>query len=178
MGLSRFLEMMLEYLGVSVFVTLYFRFYANPTTRILSLFTIISSIRLPLQSRSTCECCSPFVQLPSSHATVSKRTPSSFSPQFSPSTSVLFLLFSKVGKGGIGYNGLPTSRLQATYGKLYCRSTTHRRSSRSPQALVLPLALVLPDHIKLTLSTITLSSSVRAINIDTTIPTLSICCEK
>ena len=124
------------------------------------------STRLQLQSRSTCECCSPFVQLPSSHATVSKRTPSSFSPQFSPSTSVLFLLFSKVGKGGIGYNGLPTSRLQATYGKLYCRSTTHRRSSRSPQALVLPLALVLPDHIKLTLSTITLSSSVRAINID------------
>merc|ERR1719454_381640 len=34
-----------------------------------------------------------FVQLPSSHATVSKRTPSSFSPQFVPSTSVLFLLF-------------------------------------------------------------------------------------
>ena len=61
------------------------------------------STRLLLESRSTCEYWSPFVQLPSSHATVSKRTPSSFSPQFSPSTSVLFLLFSKVGKGGIDW---------------------------------------------------------------------------
>ena len=139
MGLSRFLEMMLEYMGVLVLL--------HYNSDFMSILLLLST-RLQLQSRSTCECCSPFVQLPSSHATVSKRTPSSFSPQFSPSTSVLFLLFSKVGKGGIGYNGLPTSRLQATYGNLYCRSTTHRRSSRSPQALVLPLALVLPDFVK------------------------------
>ena len=33
MGLSRFLEMMLEYLGVLGFVRLYFRFHANPTCK-------------------------------------------------------------------------------------------------------------------------------------------------
>ena len=138
------------------------------------------STRLQLQSRSTCECCSPFVQLPSSHATVCKRTPSSFSPQFSPSTSVLFLLFSKVGKGGIGYNGLPTSRLQATYGKLYCRSTTHRRSSRSPQALVLPLALVPPDHMIISSWHCQPLHCHQASepSTSTPIPTSSICCEK
>ena len=153
MGLSRFLEMMLEYLGVLGFVRLYFRFHANPTCQSKPFTFIYNHPFLPdcpcnqdqhvNVAHPLCSCHLRRPPFPKERRHHSRRSSLHRRASCFCSSLKLARLY------WIGCKMI--SRLQATYGKLYCRSTTDRRRRRKTLLLVLPLplprALGLPDHV-------------------------------